>query len=69
MSKYEKDMVGNHKVSDSRSLQGAKMPKTNDSTKAAKQPYDASHGMYLKKGGKVKKMAMGGAAKARKGMV
>lgn len=71
MSKYEKDMVGNKAVSDSRSLQGAKMPTTNSSKKAPSQPLDASHGMYLKKGGKVpmkKKMAMGGAAKVRKGM-
>ena len=71
MTKYESMMVGNKKVGDERSLQGAKMPKHNSSHKAEKQPYDASNGMYLKKGGKVKhkKMAIGGAAKIRKGMM
>lgn len=71
MSKYEKDMVGNKAVSDSRSLQGAKMPTTNSSRKAPDQPFDASFGQQMKKGGGVKmkkKMAMGGAAKVRKGM-
>jgi hypothetical protein len=68
MSKYEKDMK--KPISDSKSLQGAKKPSSNSSTKAPKQPFDASKGMYLKKGGKVgkKKMALGGAAKVRKGM-
>lgn len=72
MSKYEADMVGNKKVSDSKSLQGAKLPKTNSSIKAHKTPYDASMGTYLKTGGPVKgrkKMAIGGAAKVRKGMM
>ena len=69
MSKYEKDMVGNKPVSDKRSLQGAKLPKTNTSDKAQKAPYDASHGQYLKKGGMTKKMAIGGAAKVRKGVM
>jgi hypothetical protein len=31
-----------------------KMPKVNKSVKAKSQPYDASRGMYLRKGGKVK---------------
>lgn len=68
MSKYEKDMKS--PISDSKSLQGAKKPTSNSSKKAPAQPYDASNGMYMKKGGKVgkKKMAMGGAAKVRKGM-
>lgn len=70
MSRYEAWMVGNKKVSDEKSLQGAKRPKENSSEKAAKTPYDASHGLYLKKGGSAKKkMAMGGAAKVRKGMM
>ena len=46
-------MIGMKKMS--LKLAGAKMPKVNKSVKAKQsQPYDASHGMYLKKGGKVK---------------
>ena len=77
---YEGEMNGMKKVSDKKATQGAKMPKMNSSEKAQKVPYDASHGMYLKKGGhakkgmkecmgKSKKMAMGGSAKVRKGMM
>jgi len=68
-SKYESLMNGQKPISTKKGTQGAKMPKSNSSVKAPKQPYDASHGAYLKKGGAVKKkLAMGGAAKARKGM-
>lgn len=66
---YESQMNGMKKVSDKKSLQGAKTAKTNASEKAHPTPYDASQGQYLKKGGKTKKMAMGGAAKVRKGMM
>lgn len=66
---YEGQMNGMKKVSDEKSLQGHKMPKSNTSEKAHATPYDASQGQYLKKGGKTKRMAMGGAAKVRKGMM
>jgi hypothetical protein len=71
---YEGDMNGMKRVSDKKALQGAKLPKESSREKAQKTPYDASHGMYLKKGGAAKKMkkggyALGGAAKVRKGMM
>jgi hypothetical protein len=78
MTKYESEsmMVGTKRVSDKKALQGSKLPKSSHAVKAHKVPYDASTGTYMKKGGKVKKkaiskskkMALGGAAKVRKGM-
>jgi len=53
MTKYESEsmMVGTKRVNDKKSLQGAKLPKSNHSVKAKKVPYDASTGTYMKKGG------------------
>lgn len=52
---YEADMKGEH--AKHQPLKGGKKP----------AGVDASHGEYMKKGGKVKKMAMGGIGKVRHG--